>query len=63
MTWQPIKDAPKDSKRPILLISNAGPNGYITDPYAGWQNADGTWERWPHPFPPTHFMIIPPLNI
>lgn len=32
---------------------------YTTDPYCVWKNDDGTFARWPHPFPPTHFAILP----
>ena len=35
---------------------------YTTDPYCVWYEAtrkDGAFVRWPHPFPPTHFYVLP----
>ena len=34
-------------------------NNYTTDPYCVWRNEDGTFERWPHDFQPTHFYELP----
>ena len=34
--WQDIATAPRDSRKVIVLISTAGPNGYVTDPWTGW---------------------------
>lgn len=30
-----------------------------TDPYYVWMNSDGSFARWPHKFPPTHFHRQP----
>lgn len=54
--WIPIKELP-DSNKVVVLIAQFQ-NGYITDPWTGWKNKDG-FERWPHPFPPTHFYELP----
>ena len=35
---------------------------YTTDPYCVWYEAtrkDSAFVRWPHPFPPTHFYVLP----
>lgn len=60
--WQPIETAPVGRRKVILLISNKGPKGYVTDPWTGWIDAEGGVARWPHNFPPTHWMEIPQLT-
>ena len=56
--WQPIETAPKDaSPKGIMLIART-PNGYLSDPYFSWWDKD-KWARWPHPFPPTHWLYLP----
>lgn len=57
--WQPIESAPKGRRKVIALVSNAGPNGYVTDPWTGWVEEDGSFARWPHQFPPTHWLELP----
>lgn len=35
---------------------------YTTDPYCVWyeeSREDDVFVRWPHPFPPTHFYVLP----
>lgn len=32
---------------------------YTTDPYCVWYE-EGEFVRWPHRFPPTHWMPLPP---
>lgn len=66
MNWLPIETAPKDRKpfemfaviaKDVVVTSNGVP--YTTDPYYVWRNNDGTFARWPHPFPPTHWHPMP----
>lgn len=61
MDWQPIETAPRGSRKVIVLISDAGPDGYVTDPWTGWVERDGKFARWPHKFPPTHWLELPPF--
>jgi hypothetical protein len=61
-SWQDIATCPRGDRRVVLLISVNGPNGYITDPWTGWMNSDGTFARWPHEFPPTHWRAIEPKH-
>ena len=61
--WQPIETAPKDRTMVVLIGVTEG-NGftggrpYRSDPWCGWFS-DGEWQRWPHPWPPTHWMPLP----
>lgn len=36
-----------------------GPFTYISDPYCVWRDDDGGFARWPHHFPPTHWLPLP----
>lgn len=61
--WQPIETAPR-LKAPMIVVMAKLPNGYRSDPYCVWFDAikDGApspWKRWPHPYPPTHWMPLP----
>jgi len=65
--WLPISTAPKvrEPYRMFVVIAvdvRVG-NGtrYTTDPYCVWPE-DGKFVRWPHPFPPTHWMPLPDYN-
>lgn len=31
---------------------------YNTDPYCVWIDSGGEFVRWPHPFQPTHYMLL-----
>lgn len=31
---------------------------YTSDPYCVWIE-NGKFVRWPHPFPPTHYAVLP----
>jgi len=63
--WQPIETAPKDDRRMFVVQGfNVPPTpqsiaGYTTDPYCVWRADDGSFARWPHQFPPTHWMPLP----
>lgn len=60
--WTDINlDPPKDKEMVVFRAFNVqqGTAGnYTSDPYCGWiQNNE--YVRWPHPFPPTHYMKLP----
>lgn len=61
--WQPIEDCPRGGPKEIFVAVAIdivrGTTKYTTDPYCVWYDADGCYARWPHPFPPTHFMKLP----
>ena len=63
MEWQPIETAPK-AKKPMIVVIARLPSGYLSDPYCVWYDeyrvgALSDWVRWPHSFPPTHWMPLP----
>lgn len=60
--WKDISELERNHKCVVLIaktdtVGTVSP--YITDPWCGWRQADGTFARWPHPFPPTHFYELP----
>ena len=66
MNWQPIETAPKKREPFSMFVviaietSEASPNiTYTSDPYCVWRESDGSFTRWPHPFPPTHWFPLP----
>lgn len=65
MEWQPIETAPKRSKEMFVVRAfDVDPTGrglqrYTTDPYCVWFELGG-FIRWPHDFPPTHWVKLPP---
>lgn len=65
MKWQPIETAPTDTKTMFVVRAfDIKPfpeytDLYTTDPYCIWVE-DGEFVRWPHRFPPTHWMPLPP---
>jgi len=68
--WSKIENLPdiyKETKRMFVVIGIGIPRGtannYTTDPYCVWRNEDGTFERWPHDFQPTHFYELPLATI
>jgi len=68
--WSKIENLPdiyKETKRMFVVIGIGIPRGttnnYTTDPYCVWRNEDGTFERWPHDFQPTHFYELPLVDI
>jgi hypothetical protein len=64
--WRDIADAPKDGTTMFVVRGfnitneNGHARNYTTDPYCVWPGSDGGWMRWPHSFPPTHYMPLPP---
>lgn len=67
--WQPIETAPRggDARgwaRYVLLVAWYPRGSATTDiVYDWWQEPAGSlpgcWARWPHDFPPTHWMPAP----
>jgi hypothetical protein len=61
--WQPIETAPIGMTMFIVRGFNVQVtdriHGYTTDPYGVWQPILGKFERWPHPFAPTHWTSLP----
>lgn len=66
MTWKPIAELPAEyqiSRRMFVVIGiNVHPvspeHKYTTDPVCVWMD-DGSFNRWPWDFEPTHFCEIP----
>jgi hypothetical protein len=64
--WQPIETAPKNNPKMFVVIGirvkfGNTVSGYISDPWCVWRRGDDGFSRWPHPFPPTHWMPLPDL--
>lgn len=63
MGWLPIESAPVGK---TMFVAKAfaqqivGSMMYDSDPWCVWQSSLGSFERWPHRFPPTHWMPLPP---
>jgi hypothetical protein len=63
--WLPIETAPKEGRTMFVVRGfdvtnpNCGAHHYTTDPYCVWPGYGGGWVRWPHVFPPTHWMPLP----
>lgn len=64
--WQPIETAPQDTRKMFVVrgfnVDYGGPFPYTTDPWCVWRSSHGGFERWPHSFPPTHWMPLPELE-
>lgn len=65
MDWLPIENAPKTGRR-MFVVKAVGVRPtvgavslYTTDPWCVWRDGDGSFARWPHPFPPTHWLELP----
>lgn len=63
--WRDIESAPI-GKTMFVVIGVTDGNGftgdrpYTTDPCCVWRDEDGRFARWPHHWPPTHWMPLPP---
>lgn len=63
--WQPIDTAPKGRDAEgrmqyVLLVGQYPMTPGFSDVYQCWWNeTHQEWERWPHDFPPTHWMPGP----
>jgi hypothetical protein len=42
-----------------VVLSEISGYKYTTDPWCVWLSDDGSFSRWPHSFPPTHFHTLP----
>lgn len=62
--WLPIEKAPVGKEMFVVRAFNVQVtdkiHGYTSDAYGVWQPTLGRFERWPHPFDPTHWMPLPP---
>lgn len=56
--WRPIESAPR-TRHPMFVVRAFSGNGYSSDPWCVWRESDGGFARWPHDFPPTHWMPLP----
>lgn len=63
MEWMPIETAPCGTTEMFVArgfhVTSGRLKNYTTDPYCVWQPQPGVFPRWPHPFPPTHFVKLP----
>lgn len=68
--WLPISTAPK-TRTPYSMfvviamdVTVGAAIRYTTDPYCVWPLGfqTGEYVRWPHSFPPTHWMPLPNYN-
>lgn len=65
--WKPISELPDDIGKEMFVVrafnvvnTLDGPK-YTSDPYCVFKRSD-VFVRWPHSFPPTHFLRLPKLN-
>ncbi|WP_234731769.1 hypothetical protein [Acidocella facilis] len=60
--WLKIEgDLPQRDARGMRLnyiLCAKYPNGYWSDPTYSWMDEDGSFPRWKHVFPPTHFITV-----
>lgn len=64
MNWQPIQTAPVGREMIVAKafdVSAGFSDGrlYTSDPWCVWQYSLGEFARWPHLFPPTHWLRLP----
>lgn len=64
--WMPISEAPIGREMFVAKAFRASPGfsdgrTYDSDPWCVWQEFPGMFARWPHPFPPTHFVRLSDL--
>ena len=65
--WLPIETAPNECEGRGMFVVRAfdvqngftGGFPYTSDPWCVWRCLDGGFARWPHNFPPTHWMPLP----
>jgi hypothetical protein len=63
MNWLPIEGAPVGKEMFVVCAINVS-NGFVggnytSDPWCVWQYEPGEFMRWPHNFPPTHYLPLP----
>ncbi len=62
--WLPIESLPEMGRTMFVVKAiNIYPTEttshvYNTDPYCVWKDGD-KFVRWPHPFQPTHYCLLP----
>lgn len=68
MEWQTIETAPKDGTRILVSCVYDVDGDAHSHEWVDWWGSDDEWEGWldfpkeiPAPFPPTHWMPLPPL--
>lgn len=62
--YLPIDTAPAPGKRAVFVVIAINVEcgtirEYTSDPYCVFRNSDGSFARWPHKFPPTHWYPLP----
>lgn len=66
--WQPIDTLPvkqmRESREMFVVrgfnVEGMSTGPYTTDPYCVWIGIEDELARWPHRFPPTHWLPLPP---
>lgn len=66
MAYQPIDTLNVSDKKMFVAIAidvqfRDGSFPYTTDPYCVWKEGD-KYVRWPHSFPPTHWLPLPEIK-
>lgn len=60
--WVSLSKDKLEDKEIVVFKAVGVPVGsarnYTTDPWCGWM-MNGEFVRWPHDFPPTHFLRLP----
>ena len=66
LKWLPIDTAPQEFAPFNMFVVVAldvevafGGARYTSDPWSVWRGRDGSFERWPHSFSPTHWCPVP----
>jgi len=60
--WKSIETLPdSEHHRGFFVIAPYPSSGGWSDPCFTWKAPDGSLPRWHHPFPPTHWLKLPPL--
>lgn len=62
--WLPYTEDLPPTKKMFVVIAKNVPypkafSKYTTDPYCVWKEPNGRLARWPHSFPPTHYITLP----
>lgn len=63
--WKPIGTAPQNTKKMFVVcafnVYNNSVKNYTSDPVTTWAE-NGSFPRWKHDFPPTHWTELPEFN-
>lgn len=60
--WRPISEAPHGGRQMFVVRAfnvQQGSTTYNSDPWCVWREKSGSFARWPHKFPPTHWQPLP----